>query len=204
MSSIMHLATTIDSVKQLSLSANHRVFSQGQMSQHYIYVQSGSIKVLRHAGNGREFVLYRIKPHEMCVLTTACMLGNFAYPADAVTETETEALLFGQADFDQLTTSSAEFRNFVLANFGQRLTDLMKQLEHVTLKNIDQRLAEYLLRMTDKSGQIKTTHQFIATDIGTAREVISRHLKAIEKKGIIKLGRGTIQIINKKYLLDLI
>lgn len=202
--SITHLTTTIDSTRQLTLPANHRVFAQGQMSQHYIYVQSGSIKVLRHAGNGREFVLYRIHPNEMCVLTTACMLGNFAYPADAVTETEAKVLVFGQEDFETLTTSSAEFRNFILANFGARLTDLMKQLEHVTLKNIDQRLAEYLLRMTDKSGQIKTTHQFIATDIGTAREVISRHLKAMEKKGTIKLGRGTIQIISKKYLLDLI
>lgn len=190
------IPTVVNSFSSITLAANQQVFGQGQSCDNYIVVTSGSVKVFARSADGRELVLYRILPGEICVLTTACLLGASHYPAEAITEVEVSARLIPHQDFDRLLADSAEFRRFVFDSFSHRLADLMRQLEQIALESIDERLSNYLLKHANAEHCIVATHQDIATEIGSAREVVSRHLKALEKKQLIKLQRGLIEVLD--------
>ncbi len=184
----------------INFEANQQVFAQGQTCENYVVVTSGFVKVYARSIEGRELVLYRIKPGEICVLTTACLMGNTHYPAEAITESEVSARIIPHQQFNQLIETSSEFRQFIFHNFSQRLTDLMAQIEQVSLESIDQRLNRYLLTNTDLNNVIQTTHKEIAVEIGSSREVVSRHLKTFENKKIINLSRGSITVLNRNLL----
>lgn len=185
----------IASFKQVELPSGQKVFTQGQSCQHYTVLTEGSVKVYARSSEGREVILYRIKPGEICVLTTSCLMGKTNYPAEAVTETAIKARILSHQQFDQLLAESETFRTFIFNSFSQRLTDLMLQLENIALTPLDKRIHRFLLQHASNN-HIKATHQQIATELGTAREVVSRNLKALEKQNIIKLHRGSIEIID--------
>lgn len=201
---MINLPSIIKTLDTVELPANQQVFSQGQTCQHYIVLISGQVRVFTRSANGKEVVLYRMQPGEMCVLTAACLLGNQKYPAEAITETAVEALMLSHRDFDQLVAESPAFRQFVFQSFSQRLADLMAQLEHIALESVDQRLARYLLENANEQGIITTTHQDIASNIGSVREVVSRHLKTLEKQSLIILRRGSIELLEMNSLQTLI
>jgi len=139
----------------------------------------------------------------MCVLTTSCLLGDRIYPAEAVTDTDVEARVIPYREFQRLMDESHEFRQFVFKGFGQRLSDLMVQLEQVALETIDRRLIRYLLAHVNSQGRLQGTHQDIAAGIGSAREVVSRHLKALEKQHLLELGRGFVALVDPESLKTL-
>lgn len=194
------IPTCIDSFPEITLPAQQQVFSQGQACQHYIVLTSGHVKVFARSDDGRELVLYRIQPGEVCILTTACLMGNSHYSAEAITESDITARVIPQRDFNKLLTTSEAFREFVFHNFSQRMTELMQQLEQITFDSIERRLSHFIYRMSENSHQLALTHQAIATEIGSAREVVSRSLKKLESQGVIKLNRGTIDIIDRPAL----
>jgi len=194
------IPTCINSFPEISLPAQQQVFSQGQACQYYIVLTSGKVKVFTRSEDGRELVLYRIQPGEVCILTTACLMGNSHYSAEAITESDISARIIPQRDFNQLLTSSETFREFVFHNFSQRMTELMQQLEQITFDSIERRLSHFIYRMSENSDHLIMTHQEIATEIGSAREVVSRSLKKLQGRGAIKLNRGTIDIINRPAL----
>ena len=114
---MVQLPSAIKALDTVKLPVNQQVFSQGQTCQHYIVLIAGQVRVFTRSANGKEVVLYRMQSGEVCVLTTACLLGNSKYPAEAITETAVEALMLSHHDFDQLV---AEFRQFVFQSFSQR------------------------------------------------------------------------------------
>ncbi len=181
--------------QKVTVPAGQQVFSQGQVCDHYTIIANGSVRVLTRSPDGRELVLYYISPGEICVLTTACLMGGTRYPAEAITHTEVSAYIIPGSEFDSLVATSSEFRAFVFTSFSHRLADLMSKLENVALESIDHRLINHLKNQQDENGDIYSTHQQIADEIGSAREVISRHLKALEHQGTITLSRGKIHII---------
>lgn len=181
---------------EVSLPADYQVFSQGQACQHYVVITSGSVKVFARSSEGKEVVLYRIKAGEVCVLTTSCLLGNSRYPAEAITETSVSARIIPHKAFDALLAESQAMREFVFNSFSQRLNDLMLQIEQIALESVDQRLNRFLLKHADSQHMITATHQEIAVEIGSAREVVSRHLKALEKQQAIKLHRGKLELLD--------
>lgn len=178
----------------LTLPPGHRVFEPGAGCKNYLLVISGTVRVQILAETGREVVIYRLYPGESCILTTSCLLGDMHYPAEGITESEVAALAVSAADFNQAMMSSGDFRKFVFATLGQRLADIILKMEQVTFGAPDCRLAVTLLRKRDAGETVKTTHHELATELGTAREVVSRHLKRFEVRGWSKLGRGTIAI----------
>ena len=182
------------------LTDKQLVFSQGQPCENYIVLAEGQVKVFTRSVEGRELVLYRIKAGEMCVLTTSCLLGGNNYPAEAVTESSVKAHLLPRSQFNELLDSDREFRHFVFDSFSQRLTALMMQMEQVTLDSVDQRLARFLLQHA-KNNRLQITHQDIAINIGSAREVVSRRLKELEKRGLVRLSRGKIELLDANGLL---
>ncbi len=179
---------------ELTVPAGAQVFRQGDRADRYLLVTEGSVRVFARSDEGREIVLYRVGPGEMCTLTTACLLGRSDYRAEAVAETATVAQALPASRFHELISASPEFREFVFTSFSGRLNDIMQRFEELVLASVGRKLARCLTQQADADRVVHLTHEAIATEIGTAREVVSRHLKALEARGVVELGRGWIRI----------
>lgn len=193
----------LDTSNIISLPENATVFQQGDACKNYLLVLNGDVKVFTRAENGREIVLYRLKQGDSCVLTTSCLFGNKNYPAEGKTETPVTALAIPSSQFNRVIQQSEIFRVLVFSAFSSHLSDLITLVEEVAFGKLDTRLAKYLLVHRDNGDNITSTHQNIATELGTAREVVSRQLKLFESKGYIIISRGKIGIINASALQDI-
>ncbi|RYG93240.1 Crp/Fnr family transcriptional regulator [Loktanella sp. IMCC34160] len=171
------------------------VFGVGQTPDHLLLVTRGVVRVQQVTEGGREIVLYRVHAGESCVLTTACLIGEEPYSAEGIAETEAEAIAVPKAAFDRLIASSAAFRKFVFASYSQRMADLFLTIEEIAFHRIDMRLADKLLELSDGSG-VQATHQQLAAELGTAREVVSRQLLEFQRRGWIEQGRGRIVLLS--------
>lgn len=185
-----------DNADLVKLEKNSTVFRQGDTCGSYYILLDGTIKVFTRAENGREIVLYRIHSGDSCVLTTSCLFGNKNYPAEGRTESEVSALAIPVEQFNQALQNSSVFRELVFSAFSSHLSDLIVLVEEVAFGKLDIRLAKLLLNQCDDQYMISATHQLIATELGSSREVISRQLKELELKGCIKINRGNIKINN--------
>ncbi|MFK7837428.1 MAG: Crp/Fnr family transcriptional regulator [Sulfitobacter sp.] len=143
---------------------------------------------------GREIVLYRVHAGESCVLTTACLLAFEDYSAEGIAETDIEAILIPRDAFDQMMAASKEFRAFVFEAYSKRITDLFMVIEEIAFKRMDIRVAQKLLELRGSDDVLHLTHQQLALELGTAREVISRQLKEFERRGWLNLSRGQIEL----------
>ncbi len=182
-------------VGQVCLPAGQVVFRRGDPCRNYLLVVQGSVRVQVLAANGREITLYRVRDGQSCVITTSCLISIESYPAEGVAEVETTALVVPQSVFDQALGDSAEFRRFVFANQGQRLGDLIQRVEDVVFGRIDVRLARLLMTLSEHGAQpIAITHQQLASELGSAREVISRQLKQFAGRDWVCIGRGVIEV----------
>ena len=190
------ISQLLEQAKPAHLPAGAIVFHQGDKCGNYILVLNGSVKVFTRAENGREIVLYRLHHGDTCVLTTSCLFGNVNYPAEGMTETEVDALLLPAEQFHNAIQQSRAFREFVFASFSLHLSSLISLVEQVAFGRLDSRLARYLLAHSDAEQRLHTTHQQIATELGTAREVVSRQLKEFEQQGLLQLQRGSIQLLD--------
>jgi CRP/FNR family transcriptional regulator len=145
-------------------------------------------------------VLYRVNAGEACILTTSCLLSHQRYPAEGVTENNLRAISIPVKMFDEGIAGSAGFRSFVFSSYGRRIADLILLVEDVAFGRMDIRLGQYLLDSANDAGDIEATHQVMAAELGTAREVVSRQLKEFERRGWVKLGRGVIKISDSSAL----
>ena len=192
------------SARLITLPPGTKVFEAGMPCGNYLMVASGRVRVQQVSESGREIVLYRISGGESCVLTTACLLAHEDYAAEAIAETEISALVVPRACFDQLLADSLRFRDFVFTAYASRLTDLLLLVEEVAFGQVDARLAERLLDLRAPAGVVPLTHQDLAAELGTAREVVSRQLKEFERRGYIRRERGRIDILDAEGLRALV
>lgn len=173
-------------------------YREGDTCGFYVMRLAGKSRVYKMSASGREILLYRVSAGETCVITTTCLLGSSNYPASTIVEEPIKDVIIPAAVFNQLMVDSAVFRKFVMTNYGALICDLIVLLDEVAFHNLDARLAKVLLDAN--STQIIRTHQQIADELGTAREVVSRQLKRLEVKGSVSLGRGHVEIINRSIL----
>ncbi|OJF96821.1 Crp/Fnr family transcriptional regulator [Pararhizobium antarcticum] len=176
------------------------LFRPGDHAQSFVVLLSGKIGVYLTGRNGRELLLYSVTPGETCVQTTLGVLGGAPYSGEALAETDLVAVLVPPALFERLMAGSAGFRHFVFKAFAARLGDLMFVLEQVAFVKVEQRLAHALLERAGPDGLVSMTHHDLAVVIGTAREVISRRLEAMQSKGLIANERGAIRILDRPAL----
>ena len=176
------------------------VFTSGAKCETYFLVTDGSVRVQMVSENGREIVLYRVESGQTCIMTTSCLMSNALYGAEAITESEVKAVMVPAATFQKLVNSSAVWRTFVFSSYSTRLADLLMLVDEVAFHRIDVRLAKFLLDRGGVDGQLVTTHQDLASELGSAREVISRQLKEFEKRGWVKLQRGRIELLQQNAL----
>jgi len=175
----------------MHLPAGMVVFDENQPCQGFPLLLSGNIRVIKAAPNGRELQLYRVMPGESCILTSSCLLGNTRYHARGIAEQALEMVLLPASAFHTLLGKQEAFRGYVFHLFSDRLTDLMQLVSAVAFQKLDQRLANLLI---SKPGPIHSTHQALADELGSAREIVSRLLKGFAEQGWVKLGREQIDI----------
>ncbi|WP_022708298.1 Crp/Fnr family transcriptional regulator [Paracoccus zeaxanthinifaciens] len=176
------------------------VFGPHNIPDSLFFLLQGSIRVVQTAGNGRDIVLYRVDAGESCVLTTACMLAEEAYNAEGIAETDLTVITLPRADFDRLTAEEPCFRDFVFAAYSRRLIDLLRVVNDVAFARMDMRLAERLLLLAGRDDSLAATHSQLASELGTAREVISRLLHDFQKRGFVAQSRGRIDIADRAAL----
>lgn len=184
------------------LPAGHAVFVPGAACENYLLVLSGSVRVQIVSESGREIVLYRVGEGESCVLTTSCLLANDNYEAEAVTESPVRALVLPKSAFNQCFNGCENFRQFVFIAYSTRIHDLIVLVREVAFAHLDKRLAGFLVNHA-RDGALALTHQTLAVELGSAREVISRLLKEFERQGWVVLDRGCIHIENPQALRTL-
>lgn len=182
------------------VSAGTVLFDAHAPCRGFPLVLSGIVKVLQRYPNGRELPLYRVKPGESCLLSGSCLLGHSNYTASGIAETAAEILIVPTRDFQALIASDAVFRNHVLALFGERLAALLSLVEAIAYQKLDQRLAALLVA---RGGPLRTTHQALADELGSVREIVTRLLRAFEDKGWVHLGRSSIRVTDHEALAEL-
>lgn len=179
----------------VKLVSGYTVFHPGSPCANYLLVLEGEVRVRMTTLGGREILLYRVCPGNACILTTSCLLGGNSYPAEGVTTAPTTAFAVPEPIFRQTLNHSEFFRGFVFADFAQRLSKVIARMEELVAGDIDPRLAQALLDNA-RAGRVRKTHEELATDIGTAREVVSRHLQRYQRQGWVRQGRGTVEILD--------
>ena len=186
----------LENAQVVKLNHDRFVFHAGDLCQAFLILLDGEVRVQLTSESGREVTLYRIGPGGSCILTTSCLLSNENYPAEAIAESDIEAVAIPVSSFQSALEGSQWFRRFVFDGFSTRLTSVIQKIEQIAFGAIDVRLAGVLLEL-DRKGVEKITHQDIAVELGTAREVVSRHLKRFESEGWVRLGRGQVSLVDR-------
>ena len=186
------LAAALAKAEVVSLAAGTPLFGEGSVCRQFPLVLAGSIRVAK-VGEGRELHLYRVTPGESCVLTSSCLVGRRDYPATGVVESDVRLVVLPKTVFDELVASHPPFRQYVFGLFAERLTDLMALVEAVAFHKLDRRVAATLL---GHGRVVEMTHQQLADSVGSVREIVTRVLRSFVDQGLVKLGRGSIEVLD--------
>ena len=168
------------------------LFDDHQVCEGFPFVVDGSVRVIKASASGRELPLYRVATGETCVISSSCLLAAEEYNARGVTENDTLLMMLPKPVFDELM-SEAAFRGFVFHLFAERIAGLMQLIEAVAFQRLDQRLASVLL---GKGRILHVTHQQLADELGSVREIISRLLKGFAAQGLVRLAREQVEILD--------
>jgi CRP/FNR family transcriptional regulator len=182
------------------VKAGSEVFGPGNPAENLYLLVSGTMRVQKLADSGREMVLYRVHAGESCILTTACLLAHEDYSASGIAETDLDVVVIPQPIFDELIATSDAFRGLIFKAYSRRITDLLTVIEEVAFRRVDLRLAAKLLELAGSEDQVRATHQDLAVELGTAREVISRQLQEFQRRGWLTLARGVLTLTDRDAL----
>ena len=178
------------------IPAGRDIFVEGDRVDGIALLMSGIVRVYKIGENGREITLYRFGEGESCVITANAILNIQDFPAIAVVEQDAEAVMVPADDFIDWVRRYDPWRNFVFHLNAQRLTSVMEVVDAVAFQRMDRRLAGFLVERARVGRRIETTHQVIANELGSSREVVSRLLEDFAGRGFVRLGRGEIEVVD--------
>ncbi|NLY79454.1 MAG: Crp/Fnr family transcriptional regulator [Lysinibacillus sp.] len=179
------------------------IFHEGDRCEGVPFVIKGCVRVSKFGKNGKEMSVYRVNSGDTCILSVTSVLSNSTYPLTAIAEEDVEAVIVPCDDFKLIMTASLNFQEYIYKTIICRFQEVINIIDEIIFHSIDERIAKFLLKNTKNSGDvIEITHDKIAVEIGTAREVVSRLLKEMERNGWIKLARGKV-IVKKRDQLKL-
>lgn len=169
---------------------------EGAQCSHLALVLAGSARVYKLGETGREITLYRVETGQSCVLTASCILNGLPFPAFAVSEAPVEAAVLPPAQVARWVAESPAWRAYVFGLVAARLGEVIGVVEEVAFRRMDRRIAAFLLQRAaeESAAPVQATHQQIAAELGTSREVVTRILKDLEEQGLIGTGRGSVRI----------
>ncbi|MEM9765246.1 MAG: Crp/Fnr family transcriptional regulator, partial [Pseudomonadota bacterium] len=177
-----------------------RVFGPGDPCERFVVVLSGAVRVEQVGSAGRSIVLYRVGAGDSCVMTTSGLLSGVPYDAWGIAEGAVEILAIPAPTFRSLIDGNADFRAKVLSVFSYRILELSQVIDDLLVRRVDLRLAGWLFERSAEDTTLTATHQSIAAELGSAREVISRILKDFERRGWVVLRRGAIEVTDREAL----
>lgn len=183
-------------------SSKTQLLQSGASCEGILFVLSGVVRVFKLSEEGREITLYRIHSGETCILSTSCIMSDGSFPAMAEVEEDVCMITIPSALYKTIFLSSQAIQSFVFDTLSTRLGDVMLVVEEIAFKRMDLRIKSHLESLAERLGSkiLKVTHEDIALELGTAREVVSRILKDFEKKNALKLSRGSIELLDLNYL----
>ncbi|HEX5612069.1 MAG TPA: Crp/Fnr family transcriptional regulator [Burkholderiales bacterium] len=173
------------------------LFDAKQPCRGFPLLLDGSVRVTKTAPSGREILLYRVEPGQGCILSGGCLLGHSDYSATGIAEQDVTLLSVPPALFQELLLEHEPFRNFIFGMYGERLAEVMELVEEVAFRRLDARLAQLLIR---RGPVLEDTHQRLADELGSVREIVSRLLRSFEERGWVRLERERITVLDPKAL----
>lgn len=184
------------------IPAGRDVFVEGDAINAIALLISGVVRVYKIGASGREITLYRFGLGESCILTANAILSQQSFPAIATVEQDAEAVMVPAQVFRTWVNRYEAWRDFVFDLMSQRLVTVMQVVDEVVFQRMDARLAAFLLERCQAENPIRITHQEIASELGTAREVVSRVLEDFVGAGLVASGRGTVEVLEPEGLRD--
>jgi CRP/FNR family transcriptional regulator len=186
----------LETAKLKKLRADDWMVDIGDPIVYMPLLLKGQLRILREDEEGHELLLYYIRPGETCAMSLTCCSGNAVSNVRAVAEEDTELLLLPIQIIDEWTTKYPSFKSFILKTYQKRFEELLNTIDSIAFHNLDDRLTQLLKQKSEKEGsELKTTHQELANQLNSSREVISRLLKQMERKGKIQMGRNKITLL---------
>ena len=185
-----------------SFDAKTVLFQEGMVCEHLMLIVEGSVRVFKESSEGREVTLYRVESGQLCIHNLNNLVDGVHYPMMARTETGMRGLIISRSAFNQGLAESSSFRNYVLRTLTGRLSHMVDLISGFAFDRLDLRVAVWLAEQFERSSghAIQVTHNDVADELGTTREMISRILKDFEHKRCIELARGKIHLICKHTL----
>ena len=180
----------------VQVAADTVLFDEKKSCQGFPMVLEGEVKVSRHSGDGRSLELYRVVPGELCLVSSASLFRSAPLMARGISTRPTRLLMIAPSIFVQWLETPV-FRNDILGLFAERMADLTGLIDAVAFQRLDQRLAATLL---GRGQSLSLTHQQLANELGTVREIVSRLLRRFEREGLVELARERILIRDSKSL----
>lgn len=193
---------TIEHAKLMQVESDTTLFSGAATCNNFMFILEGTIRIYQTAADGREITLYRVEAGDLCILSLNSLLKKKSFNAIAVTETPVKALALSSDNFKNMMNSSAMFRDYVINILTERLCETIYMVQDTAFNHLNMRLACMLgsLFERNKGPVLQITHQAIALELGTTREVISRILKEFERQNCVKLSRGKIELASAEGL----
>lgn len=190
------MTQTAAAIRPMAVPRGTVLFRPDDSCAGFVVVRSGTVKVSLTAENGREIVLYRVRPGEICLQTFGCLVGGSSYSAEGVAETDLSLEIIPAGEFQRRVSAEPDFRQQLFSAVAARFADLERLVEDVALSSIEERLARALLRLANADGMVDATHEGLATEIGSARAVVSRQLSAFARDGLVGVERGHIALVS--------
>lgn len=190
--------------ERMEFSKGEQLYEQGFPCPFVPFIYSGVVRVFNIGESGREITLYRVRPGQVCILSSTCSVSDMQYPAIAEAEEESVVYIVPGAAFRSMLKRHPELHEMIFKIMSERLVELIMVVEEVAFWRVDLRLANRLIRETSQGGSqtVHTTHAQLAIELGSAREVVSRILKDFERRGFVNLVRGRVEVTGRKALED--
>jgi len=197
---------TLQAGRQLDIAAGTEIVRKGDPCQDFLLVVEGFLRIYETAENGREILLYRVSGGEICVLTLSNLLEGESYSACVAAEGDVRVVVIPMQHFHHAIAHSTGFRTAILSTLSKRLNTVMELVEQMAFLGLDMRLACLLGQYFGQrhTVRLQVTHQALARELGTTREVVSRMLKVFEHAGCIRLSRGHIELVSRGALARLV
>ena len=191
--------------QMIVLPKEQMLMQQNEQCQFIPLVISGVLRIYKLSPNGREMTLYRVGAGETCLVSIACQIKGDEFPALAQVEEKAQIFMLPTSVYHEILDRSMAWKDFLITSIYDHLTETMQTLEAVAFDRTDFRLMQWLLAQSSlKPGPIHSTHEAIAIELGSVREVISRLLGDLKNKGAVTLGREKIEVINPSLLKQLL
>ncbi|NOZ54115.1 MAG: Crp/Fnr family transcriptional regulator [Gammaproteobacteria bacterium] len=194
MDNILTFLTGRHDVREIVIPVNTIVCEIGDACENFVVLTKGRVKIFRTGEDGRYLTLYQVCPGEGCVLTASCLLNDRAFPAIAIAEEPSEGYVISKQRLRDWLKTEPEWQKFIFELLSQRMGSLIEIVDQLAFKTLETRLIQWLV-VHPQAPSLKITHQQVAKELASSREVISRLLKILEEKGKVKLQRGRILIV---------